>query len=56
MSPDLVELCTKAEFEQEKTQQLKDGLLLQYRKLYVPDSMLTNEMPLYIAIICKAYN
>ena len=54
--PGLVELYTKAEFEQEKTQQLKDSLLLQYRKLYVPDSILTNAMPLKTAIICKAYN
>ena len=55
-SPDLVKLCTKAKFEQEKTQQLKDGLLLQYKKLYVPDSMLINKMPLRIAIIREAYN
>ena len=56
MSLNLVKLYIKAEFEQEKTQQLKDGLLLQYKKLYVPDNMLINKMPLRIAIICKAYN
>jgi len=55
-SPDLAELRTKAEFEQEKTWQLKDSLLLRYRKLYMPDSMLINEMLLRTAIICKAYN
>ena len=56
MSLDLVELYIKAKFEQEKTWQLKDSLLLQYRKLYMPDNMLTNKMPLQIAIIYKAYN
>ena len=56
MSPDLVKLYTKAEFEQEKTQQLKDSLLLQYKKLYMPDNMLINKMPLRIIIIYKAYN
>jgi hypothetical protein len=55
-SPDLAELRTKAEFEQEKTWQLKDSLLLQYGKLYVPDSMLIDEMPLRIAIICEAHD
>ena len=55
-SPDLAELYTKAEFEQEKTQQLKDSLLLRYGKLYVPDSMLIDEMPLRIAIIYKAHD
>ena len=56
MSPDLVKLYIKAKFEQEKTQQLKDSLLLQYKKLYVPDNILINKMLLRIAIIYKAYN
>ena len=56
ISPDLIKLCIKAEFEREKTQQLKDSLLLQYKKLYMPDNILTNKMPLQTAIICKAYN
>jgi hypothetical protein len=55
-SPDLAELYTKAEFEQEQTWQLRDGLLLRYGKLYVPDSMLTDEMPLRTAIIREAYD
>ena len=56
ISPDLAKLYIKAKFEQEKTWQLKDSLLLQYKKLYMLDNILTNEMPLQIAIICKAYN
>ena len=56
MSPDLAKLYIKAKFEQEKTWQLKDSLLLRYKKLYVPDSILINKMPLRITIICKAYN
>jgi hypothetical protein len=56
MSPNLAKLRIKAKFEQEKTWQLKDGLLLQYRKLYVLDSILIDKMPLRTAIICKAYN
>jgi hypothetical protein len=55
-SPDLIKLYTKAKFEQEKTWQLKDGLLLRYRKLYVLNSILINKMPLRTAIICEAYN
>jgi hypothetical protein len=55
-SPDLVELCTKAKFEQEKTWQLKDSLLLRYGKLYVPDSMLTDKMLLRTTIIREAYD
>ena len=56
MSPDLAKLYIKAKFEQEKTWQLKDSLLLQYGKLYVLDSILINKMPLRITIIYKAYN
>ena len=55
-SPDLAKLRTKAEFEQEKTWQLRDGLLLRYGKLYVPDSMLTDDMPLRTAIIREAHD
>ena len=43
-SPDLAKLYIKAKFEQEKTWQLKDSLLLQYKKLYILDSILIEEM------------
>jgi len=56
MSPDLAKLYTKAEFEQEKTWQLKDSLLLRYKKLYMPDSMLIDEMPLRTTIIREAHD
>jgi hypothetical protein len=56
MSLNLAKLYIKAKFEQEKTWQLKDSLLLQYKKLYIPDSILTNKMPLRTVIIYKAYN
>ena len=56
MSLNLAKLRIKAKFEQEKTWQLKDSLLLRYKKLYVPNNILTNNMPLQIAIIYKAYN
>ena len=55
-SAKLEELRTKAKFEQERTWQLRDGLLLRYGKLYVPNDMLTDEMPLRIAIIREAYD
>jgi hypothetical protein len=35
---------------------LQDGLLLQYGKLYVPDSMLTDEMLLRTTIIREAHD
>jgi hypothetical protein len=37
-SPKLEELRIKAKSEKEDTWQLRDGLLLRYGKLYVPDS------------------
>jgi Integrase zinc binding domain len=55
-SSDLAELRTKAGFEQEETWQLKDGLLLRKGKLYVPNSMLTDQMPLRTAIIREAHD
>jgi transposase InsO family protein len=54
-SPDLQELRTKAQTEKEDTWQLKDGLLLRYGKLYVPNGMLTSQMPLRTAIIREAH-
>jgi hypothetical protein len=56
MSFNLAKLCIKAKFEQEKTWQLKDSLLLQYKKLYILDNMLIDKMPLQTAIIYKAYD
>ena len=55
-SAELEELRTKAKFEQERTWQLRDGLLLRYGKLYVPNDMLTDEMPLRTAIIREAHD
>jgi len=54
-SPTLEELRAKAKNEKEDTWQLQDGLLLRYGKLYVPDSMLTPEMPLRTALIKEAH-
>jgi hypothetical protein len=54
-SPELEELWAKARNEKEDTWQLQDGLLLRYRKLYVPDSILTPEMPLRTALIKEAH-
>ena len=56
ISPDLAKLRIKAKFKQEKTWQLKDSLLLRYRKLYVPDNMLIDEMLLRAAIIREAHD
>jgi hypothetical protein len=41
-SPELQELRTKAASETEETWQLRDGLLLRYGKLYIPDGMITD--------------
>ena len=54
-SPELEELRTKAESEKEGTWQLRDGLLLRYGKLYVPDDQLTTGMPLRTALIKEAH-
>jgi transposase InsO family protein len=52
---DLQDLRTKASAEAEETWTLKDGLLLRYGKLYVPDAMLTESMPLRTALIKEAH-
>jgi Integrase zinc binding domain len=52
---DLQDLRTKANAEAEETWSLKDGLLLRYGKLYVPDAMLTESMPLRTALIKEAH-
>src|SRR5579862_4436921 len=55
-APELEELQVKARTEVEDTWQLRDGLLLRYGKLYVPDSPLTPEMPLRTALIREAHD
>jgi hypothetical protein len=52
---ELEELRAKAKNEKQGTWQLRDGLLLRYGKLYVPDSQLTPEMPIQTALIREAY-
>jgi hypothetical protein len=54
-SPELQELRIKATGETEETWQLRDGLLLRYGKLYIPDGMITDRMPLRTAIIREAH-
>jgi transposase InsO family protein len=54
-SLELEELRAKAKNEKEGTWQLRDGLLLRYGKLYVPDSQLTDRMPLRTALIKEAH-
>jgi len=56
IDPDLQDMRAKAQNEQEETWQLKDGLLLRYNKLYVPDCMLTDQMPLRTALIREAHD
>ena len=55
-APELQELRQKAQTEKEDTWQLQDGLLLRLGKLYVPDTMLTPQMPLRTAIIREAHD
>jgi hypothetical protein len=52
---DIQELRIKATNEAETTWQLRDGLLLRYRKLYIPNSIITDQIPLRTAIIRKAH-
>jgi transposase InsO family protein len=54
-SPELEELRNKARNEKEGTWTLQDGLLLRYGKLFVPNSMMTPEMPLRTALIQEAH-
>jgi len=56
LSPELEELRIKARSEGEDTWQLKNGLLLRQGKLYVPDSMLIESMPLRTALIREAHD
>ncbi len=56
VSPDLAELRTKAQYETKGTQELQDGLLLYYSKLYVTKGTVILGMPLCTAIIYKAYD
>ena len=53
---DLRMLRTKADTETEGTWSVRDGLLLRYGKLYIPDTMLTESMPLRTAIIREAHD
>ena len=55
-SPELEELRVKAQNETEDIWQLRDGLLLRYGKLYVPDGLLTPETPLRTALIREAHD
>jgi hypothetical protein len=55
-SLELEELRAKATKEQEDTWQLQNGLLLRYGKLYVPNTMLTDVMPLRTALIKEAHD
>ena len=54
-NPELEDLRTKAAKEGEDTWSLRDGLLLQYGKLYVTEGII-HEMPLRTAIIREAYD
>ena len=45
----------KATTEKEDTWSLRDGLLYQFSKLFVPNNKLTEDMPLRTAIIKEAY-
>jgi hypothetical protein len=54
-SPKLEELRAKARNEKEDTWQLQNSLLLRYRKLYMPDSILMPEMPLRTTLIKEAH-
>jgi hypothetical protein len=53
--PELEELRNKARNEKEGTWILQDGLLLRYGKLFVPNSIMMPEMPLYTALIQEVY-
>jgi hypothetical protein len=53
---DLENLRTKAKTESENTWKLQGGLLLRYRKLYVPNVMLTASMLLRTAVIREVYD
>jgi hypothetical protein len=54
--PELEELRAKTRNEKKGTWQLRDRLLLQLEKLYIPDSQLTPEMPLRTALIREAHD
>ena len=45
-SPELEELRVKARAKSEGTWSIKDGLLLQYGRLYITDRILTGDIPL----------
>ena len=55
-SLDLQEAWIRAQNKKEGTWQLKDGLLLCYKKLYVPNCMLTERMPLRTVLIQEVHD